>query len=237
MMRKTAIVMALLLGFGPSAGHSSPLVDQQQTELNATGGFQTGEHDIAQTFTVGITGQLDSISIIAASGGPPMALNLLLTSGGLPTSLILASATIAGTKAGPPLWTTFDFSSSNVIVTFGEVLAFEPIETGSFGQAVGEEFTGTGDGSVPVGPDPYSGGAMFYRQFPCPGMSCPPPTEGAWVPVPMLNPGGFKDADMTFMTVVSPTPLPAALPLFATGLGVIGLLSWRRKRKDTAAVN
>lgn len=31
------------------------------------------------------------------------------------------------------------------------------------------------------------------------------------------------------------TPLPAALPLFATGLGVIGLIAWRRKRKDAAA--
>lgn len=31
------------------------------------------------------------------------------------------------------------------------------------------------------------------------------------------------------------TPLPAALPLFASGLGVIGLLGWRRKRKNTAA--
>ena len=31
------------------------------------------------------------------------------------------------------------------------------------------------------------------------------------------------------------TPLPAALPLFATGLGAIGLFGWRRKRKNTAA--
>ena len=31
------------------------------------------------------------------------------------------------------------------------------------------------------------------------------------------------------------TPLPAALPLFATGLGVLGLLGWRRKRKAQAA--
>jgi hypothetical protein len=28
-----------------------------------------------------------------------------------------------------------------------------------------------------------------------------------------------------------PTPLPAALPLFATGLGAMGLLGWRGKRK------
>jgi hypothetical protein len=36
-------------------------------------------------------------------------------------------------------------------------------------------------------------------------------------------------------TVVSPVPLPAALPLFATGLGALGLLGWRRKKKATAA--
>jgi PEP-CTERM motif len=30
------------------------------------------------------------------------------------------------------------------------------------------------------------------------------------------------------------TPLPATLPLFATGLGGLGLLGWRRKRKAQA---
>ena len=33
---------------------------------------------------------------------------------------------------------------------------------------------------------------------------------------------------------VNQTPLPAALPLFATGLGALGLLGWRRKRKQAA---
>jgi len=33
----------------------------------------------------------------------------------------------------------------------------------------------------------------------------------------------------------APTPLPAAFPLFATGLGALGLLGWRRKRKNAAA--
>ena len=31
-------------------------------------------------------------------------------------------------------------------------------------------------------------------------------------------------------------PVPAALPLFATGLGIMGFLNWRRKRKVQAAV-
>jgi hypothetical protein len=32
------------------------------------------------------------------------------------------------------------------------------------------------------------------------------------------------------------TPLPTALPLFATGLGALGLLGWRRKLKNAAAI-
>src|ERR1039458_8413889 len=34
----------------------------------------------------------------------------------------------------------------------------------------------------------------------------------------------------------SATPLPAALPLFATGLGALGLLARRKKRKGAAAL-
>jgi hypothetical protein len=33
--------------------------------------------------------------------------------------------------------------------------------------------------------------------------------------------------------IQSATPLPAALPLFATGLAGLGLLGWRRKREDS----
>jgi hypothetical protein len=36
------------------------------------------------------------------------------------------------------------------------------------------------------------------------------------------------------LEVASATPLPAALPLFATGIGAFGLLGWRRKKKATA---
>jgi hypothetical protein len=54
-----------------------------------------------------------------------------------------------------------------------------------------------------------------------------------------------ENADGTFQFVtangvntydgVSQVPLPAALPLFATGLGALGLLGWRRKRKAVVA--
>lgn len=40
--------------------------------------------------------------------------------------------------------------------------------------------------------------------------------------------------DIRYATTSSVVPLPAALPLFAGGLGALGLLGWRRKRKGTA---
>lgn len=44
---------------------------------------------------------------------------------------------------------------------------------------------------------------------------------------------GMPIAEGEFITSPSAaTPLPAALPLFATGLGALGLFGWRRKRKE-----
>jgi hypothetical protein len=43
------------------------------------------------------------------------------------------------------------------------------------------------------------------------------------------------DATFTAVASIGTTPLPAALPLFASGLGALGLLGWRKKRKKVAA--
>ena len=54
----------------------------------------------------------------------------------------------------------------------------------------------------------------------------------------LLNGSGMEvatDVSPTF-TPVGATPLPAALPLFATGLGALGLFGWRRKRKNAATL-
>ncbi len=51
------------------------------------------------------------------------------------------------------------------------------------------------------------------------------------------NPSSFwNPGDVGTLSVSDPpaTPLPAALPLFATGLGLVGLLGWYRKRKAAA---
>ena len=50
------------------------------------------------------------------------------------------------------------------------------------------------------------------------------------------NFGGPEYATLTAQVIDPPgqTPLPGTLPLFAAGLGVMGLFGWRRKRKDAA---
>ena len=51
------------------------------------------------------------------------------------------------------------------------------------------------------------------------------------------GPGWSGDITLTYTydpAVVAAVPLPAALPLFATGLGALGLLGWRRKRRQVA---
>ena len=48
------------------------------------------------------------------------------------------------------------------------------------------------------------------------------------------DPAGMRFMNFSYNSV-SDVPLPAALPLFATGLAGLGLLGWRRKRKAQAA--
>ena len=49
------------------------------------------------------------------------------------------------------------------------------------------------------------------------------------------EPGCPPPVDLVGGTLVDTAPLPAPLSLFATGLAGLGLLGWRRKRKDIAA--
>jgi hypothetical protein len=218
---KIIVMVAFLVGLGPDLAHASPIIDQQQPVLTAVTGFQTNLTDIAQTFTVGVSGKLDSISILTTNAGNPLTLDLLQTSGGFPTFTVLASAVAGTTGTLAPV--TFDFSSSDIIVSVGDVLAFQPIVFG-IGSEVGQALGFGAD------PDPYTRGEMFYNQAPCPpNDNCPPPTGGNWAPFIQMAPNtDLNFADMTFATTVDPVPAPASLLLFVSGLLGLGLMCWRK---------
>ncbi len=46
--------------------------------------------------------------------------------------------------------------------------------------------------------------------------------------------GNYAFDDVITGGSLAPVPLPAALPLFASGLGILGLFGWRRKRVAAA---
>jgi hypothetical protein len=52
----------------------------------------------------------------------------------------------------------------------------------------------------------------------------------------LKGPGGIVQSDVALGAAPAATPLPAALPLFSAGLGALGLLGWRRKKKKAAAL-
>jgi hypothetical protein len=56
-------------------------------------------------------------------------------------------------------------------------------------------------------------------------------TNFSTTPPPLNQTDDVSFSFATETTTITATPLPAALPLFATGLGALGLLGWRRKRK------
>jgi hypothetical protein len=80
----------------------------------------------------------------------------------------------------------------------------------------------------------FNGGPLTSTTYSQTTNDCEPSTFGfgTWclAYTYQISPNVPSVAPLTDWTPIT-TPLPAALPLFATGLGGLGLLGWRRKRK------
>ena len=130
--------------------------------------------------------------------------------------------------------------------TFGAATLNSILSAGGFGFTTVFVITGDVGSSILGGTITHDDGISLYDGlgFATTLISAPFPTvaapsvyaglTGAWKLIYVET--NSVPAVLNFdVTSVSQVPLPGALPLFATGLGALGLLGWRRKRKDAAA--
>jgi hypothetical protein len=105
------------------------------------------------------------------------------------------------------------------LLFIGAALIFIPTVFGTPGSL---ELTAVQTGSNLGGPFP-AGTQIFSSPMPLSAATLQAFSGGTTV--------AQLENDNLDLTPVGGTPLPATLPLFATGLGALGLLGWRRKRK------
>jgi hypothetical protein len=112
--RSVSVLLAALclLALVPAAARAGTL-DQSQPDTNASAEIG-GTHWWAQTFTAGISGQLDQVDLLLRRGGDPgdLTVEVRTVSGGVPSSTVLASETVApaSVPTGAPGWVSVALS-------------------------------------------------------------------------------------------------------------------------------
>jgi hypothetical protein len=108
--------------------------------------------------------------------------------------------------------------------------------TASNGDSLGLEFASPLPSSG-GGTDDVTGGYVnSFAEFVADAESIPLPNPFKFFACEMEGCGNEYIADAGSVSAPGATPLPATVPLFATGLGAFGLLGRRKKRKNAAAV-
>jgi PEP-CTERM motif len=144
---------------------------------------------------------------------------------------------IFGTPSGAPLASSSVLPASISITDLGAVSLGSSFNAYQFRFVISPTVIAAGDywvGFQVFGTG--SGGNIFWAQASSGDDLSAILTAGVWttpyVPDVIYNAVFEVDGDIN----PSAVPLPATLPLFATGLGALGLLGWRRKRKNAAAM-
>jgi len=131
----------------------------------------------------------------------------------------------AGGPTGPQP-TSLDFRTGGNVPDGTAFISLAPLLDQTF--FIGDGQTGDGTGTVQKFLVP-NGAAILYlgisdsRFYGAPGYPC------------CNDPSWYIDNSGTFEVTIAETPLPATLPLFASGLGALGLLGWHRKKKAALA--
>ena len=149
-----------------------------------------------------------TIGVVASDPGP----------GGL--------STLTYNLLGPPSLVAGDVLLTNGLIT-SDLIRFNPAGTGSAGYPASLVFYSTDSfGTLADTGLPSS----RYTNL----VSLAEGANEITFYTPTANQPGFVAGFAVEYEILSATPLPTALPLFATGIGGLGLLGWRRKRKAQA---
>jgi hypothetical protein len=208
-LRRSGLAAILFASIIPLSGEAtaSAVLDQSYLALDNVGIFGSSQNDPsfrrAQTFTVGLTGTLTEIDVAVSSAhrGTSATLNLLATSGGTPTSILLTSPTVNTA----PLVGDFMVFLFSQAVTAGEVLAFELVSSAAFQI----EMPGSSPGT-------YSGGSDYFLN-----------TVVNNFTADNLDAGFQTFVD----TNISAVPEPSTWAMMILGFAGIGFMTYRRKSK------
>lgn len=143
---------------------------------------------------------------------------------------------------------TFDLATSGLSITglpspfvqeTGSSFINDPFNAKSFNYAIGcnGSYNGMNSCAVTMGVDPTGFSFVIVGA----GALSPVLTDGVYFTADIYDLGTGKTGVVGASSVLGggnqgETPLPAALPLFASGLGVMGFLARRRKRKVSSAI-
>jgi hypothetical protein len=201
---KKGLFTLILLAFGPML--QAAILDQSQEEHGGAWLVICDEWDIAQTFTAGLSGQLESIDLYLENDLPfqntlplfPTTVSIVDTIGGVPSGSVLGTVYAQNLIEG---FNSIDFLDESVLLAadsqYGIVLFNDDTERYSGSST---QWSATGD--------VYPGGALWSYY------------GGEWLQT-VTPPGGslpdetFYDKDAAFRTYI--VPEPATILLMALG--------------------
>ncbi len=210
-----AAIIITSLGLAPSAS-AVTVID---TISGANQGFyclgvaSNCGQTFGQTFTVGGDTRLDSFDFWTApvqGGSVDVVFRLYEWSGSARTGVELFSS--ASTTLSNAIWAATSWNPGIVLTSGLQYMAY--LDTTGLGNTTSQR-----SGFSSISDATYSGGTFLWERN---------VGDESW----NVN-GGDAEFRAVFNSV-SQVPVPAALPLFGTGLALMGFFGWRRKRKAAA---
>ena len=180
--------------------------------------------------------KLSLIAVVAATS-MNLAAPTYVTAAPITYNLVGVTANFGTTFGMDNLTGTFTFDPATVSLNSADIVVTGPFAPGTYTQPDSDHIGTNVIGACPTSASSCPSSFFVFIQF----IDNLGPSSDT---VHEVGLSGISGAGPDIVTIDTfavtgfavPTPLPAALPLFATGIGGLGLLGWRRKRKNAAVI-